>query len=43
MKSFNRELRLWIVSILVGWVCAILPKDESAKEYWIWMSKMPVK
>lgn len=41
MKQLKREIRLWAVSCLIGWITIILPKD--AKEYWIWLSKMPLK
>lgn len=41
MKQLKREIRLWIVSILVLWIGKILPKD--ATEYWQWLSKIPFK
>lgn len=40
MKQLKREIRLFTVSILIGWISVILPKD--ATEYWIWLSKMPI-
>lgn len=36
-----REMRLWAVSVLMGWIIRLLPKD--ATEYFVWLSKMPVK
>lgn len=40
MKRLIREMRLLMVSVLIGWISVILPKD--ATEYWIWLSKMPI-
>jgi len=41
MRTLKREIRLWAVSVLVGWSIKILPKDGSATNYFIWLSKMP--
>lgn len=43
MKELKREIKLWVVSILIGWIVKILPTDGTADNYWLWLSKMPEK
>lgn len=42
-SELSREIRLWIVSILIGWIYRVLPKDQSCGEWFLWLSKIPIK
>ena len=41
MKYLKIEIKLWLVSVLAIWISKLLPTDESASDYWIWLAKMP--